>query len=136
MTLVEAQTVVRAFLGALGIESAGLSALGIGGVAVDGTTVAFQFADGALKCSAVVFQFREPAIPAVLEQLMAFDKRQKLSDARGQLVYEPESKTLAVERTFTSVLSAKELTPELLELVRRALHWSTEGIFEATKKAQ
>lgn len=131
MTLVDAQNMVRGFFGALGISSPGLTPMGLGGAAVDATPVAFKFEAEVLRCMAVVFRFREPATPQVLDQLMAYDLTHGLSDGRGKLVYDADSLLLAVERTYTKPMTAKEFAPELLELVRRAVQWSSEGIFEA-----
>ena len=133
MTLADAQSMVRGFFGALGISSPGLTPKGLGGAAVDATPVAFKFEADVLRCLAVVFRFREPATPQVLEQLMAYDQTHGLSDARGKLVYDAESLLLAVERTYSKPITAKELAPELLELVRRAVQWSSEGVFEAMR---
>ncbi len=133
MTLVDAQSMVRGFFGALGVSSAGLTPKGLGSGAVDATPIAFTFEAEVLRCLAVVFRFREPLTPKLLEQLMEYDKAHGLSDASGKLVYDAESLLLAVERTYTKPVTAKVLGPELLELVRRAVRWSSEGIFEALR---
>ena len=65
MTLVDAQSMVRGFFGALGVSSPGLTAQGLGGGAVDATPIAFKFEAEVLRCLAVVFRFREPATPKV-----------------------------------------------------------------------
>ena len=131
MTLTDAQNMIRGFFGALGISSPGLTAQGLGGASIEATSVAFRFEGELLRCSAIVFQFRQAPTPKVLEQLMAYDKREGLSDERGRLVYDAESQTLGVERSYRDLAPANQLMPDLLELARRATIWSNDGIFAA-----
>lgn len=131
MTRDEAQRLVQSFMRAHGENlSPGLNPQGFGGAAVGEAQVYFEFVPdtGALKCSALIYRFRDAPRPGVLE---GFREEEKAgTDTGGGAVdFEKESKSLFLSRAYTAAPADNAFTDDLARLMEASLAWG-EDVFD------
>ncbi|MBZ4416358.1 type III secretion system chaperone [Myxococcus sp. RHSTA-1-4] len=137
MRIDEAQWLVQSFMRAHGENlSPGLNPQGFGGAAVGDAQIYFEFVPktGELKCSALIYRFRDAPRPGVLEGFR--DEEKAGTDTGGGAVdFEQESKSLFLSRTYTAAPPDKaSFTEDMNRLMGASLAWG-EGVFDrvATK---
>ncbi|NMO16724.1 hypothetical protein HPC49_23765 [Pyxidicoccus fallax] len=131
MKIDEAQWLVQSFMRAHGENlSPGLNPQGFGGAAIGDAQLYFEFVPntGELKCSALIYRFRDAPRPGVLE---GFREEEKAgTDTGGGAVdFEQESKSLFLSRTYTAAPSNEAFKDDMTRLMNASLAWG-EGVFD------
>ncbi|CAM4412795.1 hypothetical protein COEX109129_23790 [Corallococcus exiguus] len=129
MTLEEAQRLVQSFIRGHGgdAQASGLNAKGFGGAALGDAQVYFEHVkdSGALKCSALIYRFRDAPRPGVIDGFR--DEEKKGTDTGGGKVdYETENKSLFLSRTYGVVPSEQQFKEDVDRLVEASLVWGDE----------
>jgi hypothetical protein len=131
MTIDEAQRLVQAFIRTQGEQlSPGLNPQGFGGLAKGEAQLYFEFipTSGELKCSALIYRFRDAPRPGVLD---GFRDEQKAGTdtGGGDVDFEPESKSLFLSRRYASVPEDKAFLDGMNRLMAASLDWGGD-VFE------
>jgi hypothetical protein len=124
----EAQRLAQAFLAATdNPNSPGLNPQGFGGVAVDGAQLYFEWHDKeqALECSALIYKFREPPKPGIVEGFQQ-EQTSGTDTGGGTVDYEPENKSLFLSRTYTQAPPQTAFIEDMKRLMRASLVWGDE----------
>jgi hypothetical protein len=132
MTLEEAQRLVQSFIQAHGgdAQASGLNAKGFGGAALGEAQLYFEHVkdSGALKCSALIYRFRDAPRAGLIEAFR--DEEKKGTDTGGGKVdYETENKSLFLSRTYGVLPAAQQFKEDMDRLVEASLTWGEE-VFE------
>ncbi|PTL77321.1 type III secretion system chaperone [Vitiosangium sp. GDMCC 1.1324] len=127
MTREEAQRLVQAFMKSLGQPSEGLNPQGFGGVALGDAQLYFEYhADKqALETSALVYKFRDPPKPGVLEGFRA-EEKSGTDTGGGAVDYEPENKSLFLSRTYSTVPQDAAFKEDMRRLAQASVVWGDE----------
>ncbi|WNG36300.1 hypothetical protein F0U60_23355 [Archangium minus] len=127
MTRDEAQRLVQAFMKSLGQPSEGLNPQGFGGAVLGEAQLYFEYhADKqALEASALVYKFRDPPKPGVLEGFRAEEKA-GTDTGGGAVDYEPENKSLFLSRTYSTVPQDAAFKEDMQRLTQASLVWGDE----------
>lgn len=128
MTLEEAQRLVQSFMRAHGdTEGSGLNAKGFGGAALGESQVYFEHSadSGALKCSALIYRFRDAPRPGVIDGFRDEEKR-GTDTGGGKVDYETENKSLFLSRTYGVLPSEQQFKDDLDRLLEASLTWGEE----------
>ncbi len=131
MTRDEAQRVVQSYVRSLGLAlSPGINMQGFGGIMAGQAQLYFEHAadSGELKCSALIYRFRDAPRPGVLD---GFRDEQKAGTdtGGGDVDFEPESKSLFLSRWYTQVPADKAFQDDMSRLMEASLEWGGD-IFE------
>jgi hypothetical protein len=131
MTRDEAQRVVQSYVRSQGLPlSPGLNMQGFGGVMVGQAQLYFEHAAdaGELKCSALIYRFRDAPRPGVLD---GFRDEQKAGTdtGGGDVDFEPESKSLFLSRRYASVPADNAFLDDMNRLMEASLEWGGD-VFE------
>jgi hypothetical protein len=125
MTSEEAQRLVQSFMRAQGEQlSPGLNPQGFGGIAKGDAQLYFEFVptSGELKCSALIYRFRDAPRPGVLDGFR--DEQKAGTDAGGGTVdFEKESKSLFLSRTYTTPPPEQSFELEMKRLMDASVTW-------------
>ena len=128
LTRESAQRLVQGFLHEEGTPpSPGINPQGFGGLSAGGASLYFEWLEDtqALKCSALVYRFREPPKPGVIEGFQA--EEQEGTDAGGGTVdYERENRGLYLARTYTRMPSERVFAKEMRRLMKVSIKWNSE----------
>ncbi|MFY0566707.1 hypothetical protein ACN28E_23105 [Archangium lansingense] len=127
MTRDEAQRLVQAFMKSLGQSSEGLNPQGFGGAALGNAQLYFEYhADKqTLETSALIYKFRDPPKPGVLEGFRAEEKSG--TDAGGGTVdYETENNSLFLSRTYATVPPEATFREDMKRLTQASIVWGDE----------
>ncbi len=131
MTRDEAQRLVQSFLRAHGESlSPGLNLQGFGGVAVGEAQLYFEHVSdtGELKCSGLIYRFRDPPRPGVLDGFR--DEQKAGTDTGGGAVdFETESKSLFLSRRYASAPPEKVFADDMNRLMAASVAWGGD-VFE------
>ncbi|WP_163870531.1 hypothetical protein [Myxococcus eversor] len=131
MTRDEATQLVQSYLTAQGAPlSPGLNQKGLGGAVVGEAQVYFEHStdSGELKCSALIYRFRDAPRPGVLDGFR--DEQKAGTDTGGGTVdFESESKSLFLSRTYTTRPIDLVFASELSKLMAASLLWG-DTVFE------
>ncbi|WP_342374262.1 hypothetical protein NVS55_23145 [Myxococcus stipitatus] len=131
MTRDEATQLVQSYMRAQGEHlSPGLNPNGLGGVAVGEAQLYFEHSSdtGALKCSALIYRFRDAPRPGVLDGFR--DEQKAGTDAGGGTVdFEPESKSLFLSRSYPTAPIDLVFASEMSKLMAASLVWGHD-VFE------
>jgi hypothetical protein len=116
----EAVRMIQRYFSANGLESPGLNENNLGGAAVGEYQIYFEYqpAKRALKCSALIYRFRDEPKPGVIEGFKAEEQTKTEDSGGGELEYEPVSKTLHLARTYSESVSEEEFATDLQRLMR------------------
>jgi hypothetical protein len=109
------------------VQSEGLNAQGFGGVAVGDSQLYFEFHEdsGTLECSALVYRFKEPPKPGVIEGFEA-EAREGTDTGGGTVDYERENRGLFLSRTYTQLPDGKTFSKDLQKLSKASVVWRDE----------
>ncbi|MCP3136993.1 hypothetical protein [Pyxidicoccus xibeiensis] len=130
LTRESAQRLVQGFLGEEGtLPSQGLNSRGFGGLSAGGSNVYFEWVEDtqALKCSALVYRFRQPPKPGVLDGFRAEEKEGNDSGG-GSVDYEPENRGLYLARTYTHMPSERAFMKDMRRLMKASTRWNEEVV--------
>jgi hypothetical protein len=125
MTREEAQRLVQTFMRAQGTPlSPGLNPKGFGGLAKGEAQLYFEFVptSGELKCSALIYRFRDAPRPGVLDGFRA-EQTAGTDTGGGTVDFEPESKSLFLSRTYTTPSPDKSFELEMTRLMDASVTW-------------
>jgi hypothetical protein len=128
MTREAAQELARWFARSQGaVLSPGLNAQGFGGVQVGSAQLYFEYHEDtkALECSALVYRFKEPPKPGVVEGFEA-EAREGTDTGGGTVDYERENRGLFLSRTYTQVPDGNDFARDMKRLTKASLVWGDE----------
>ncbi|MFL5352288.1 hypothetical protein [Archangium sp.] len=128
MSRESAKELVRWYLRTQGaVQSEGLNAQGFGGVAVGDSQLYFEFHEdsGSLECSALVYRFKEPPKPGVIEGFEA-EAREGTDTGGGTVDYERENRGLFLSRTYTQLPDGKTFSKDMQKLSKASVVWRDE----------
>jgi len=116
----EAVRMIQGYFKSHGVDSPGLNENNLGGAAVGEYQIYFEYqpAKQALKCSALVYKFRDEPKPGVIEAFKAEEKAQTADTGGGTLEYDPANKGLYLSRTYTDSVSDGEFARDLKQLMK------------------
>ncbi|QRO01614.1 hypothetical protein JRI60_22620 [Archangium violaceum] len=127
MTRDEAQRLVQAFMMSLGQPSEGLNPQGFGGAVLGAAQLYFEYHSDkqALEASALVYKFRDPPKPGVLD---GFREEEKAgTDTGGGAVdYETENKSLFLSRIYSTPPPDAAFKADMQRLTQASLVWGDE----------
>ena len=127
MTRDEAQRLVQTFMMSLGQSSEGLNPQGFGGAVLGDAQLYFEYHSDtqALETSALVYKFRDPPKPGVLEGFRA-EEKSGTDTGGGAVDYEPENKSLFLSRTYSSTPTDAAFKEDMRRLTQASLVWADE----------
>ncbi|MCY1014356.1 hypothetical protein [Pyxidicoccus sp. MSG2] len=131
MNIEEAQRLVQAFMRTQGEQnSPGLNPQGFGGLAKGEAQLYFEFVptSGELKCSALIYRFRDAPRPGVLDGFLAEEKA-GTDTGGGKVDFEKESKSLFLSRTYPMAPPDQSFELGMNKLMAASLVWGGE-VFE------
>lgn len=125
MLIEEAQRLVQSFMRAQGEQqSPGLNPQGFGGIAKGGAQLYFEFVptSGELKCSALIYRFRDAPRPGVLDGFRAEEKA-GTDTGGGTVDFEQESKSLFLSRTYPAAPPDESFKIAMQKLMDASVTW-------------
>lgn len=125
MTSEEAQRLVQSFMRAMGEQtSPGLNPQGFGGIAKGEAQLYFEFVptSGELKCSGLIYRFRDAPRPGVLDGFLAEEKA-GTDTGGGTVDFEKESKSLFLSRTYTTPPPEQSFEIGMKKLMEASVAW-------------
>lgn len=127
MTREEAQRLVQTFMKSHGQSSEGLNPQGFGGAVLGDAQLYFEYHSDkqALETSALIYKFRDPPKPGVLEGFHA-EEKSGTDTGGGAVDYEPENKSLFLSRTYTTMPLDTAFKADMQRLTQASLVWSSE----------
>ena len=127
MTRDEAQRLVQAFMMSLGQSSEGLNPQGFGGAVLGDAQLYFEYHSDKqeLEASALVYKFRDPPKPGVLEGFRA-EEKSGTDTGGGAVDYEPENKSLFLSRMYSTMPADAAFREDMRRLTEASLKWGDE----------
>ncbi|MFL5354323.1 hypothetical protein [Archangium sp.] len=127
MTREEAQRLVQTFMKSHGQSSEGLNPQGFGGAVLGDAQLYFEYHTDkqALETSALIYKFRDPPKPGVLEGFRA-EEKSGTDTGGGAVDYEPENKSLFLSRTYSTVPPDTAFKADMQRLTQASLVWGNE----------
>ena len=134
MTRQDAESLIEAWSQSHGINT-GLNPSGVGAVSVEGTGLYFEHDEKAqtLKCSALVYRFREAPKPGVLDGFRAEEKA-GTDTGGGKVDFEPENKSLFLSRTYHIIPDAETFDQDMRRLMEASQVWGDEVLDRVASK--
>ena len=128
LTRESARRLVQGFLGEEGTPpSGGINEQGFGGISAGGMSLYFEWHEDtqALECSALVYRFREPPKPGVIDGFKA-EEREGTDAGGGTVDYEPENRGLFLSRTYTRMPTERAFAKDMRRLMKASQKWADE----------
>lgn len=128
LTRESARRLVQGFLGEEGTPpSAGINEKGFGGISTGGASLYFEWHEEShtLECSALVYRFREPPKPGVIDGFHA-EEREGTDAGGGSVDYEPENRGLFLSRNYTHMPSERGFAKDMRRLMKASVKWGDE----------
>ncbi|HET6976027.1 MAG TPA: hypothetical protein VFI24_06875 [Pyrinomonadaceae bacterium] len=113
----DAVRMIQGFFKSHGVDSPGLNENNLGGASIGEEQVYFEYEPEAqsLKCSALVYRFRNEPKPGVIEE---FETEAKTIDTGGGVLeYQPENKGLYLSREYKALVGDEEFAADLRRLL-------------------
>ena len=127
MTRDQAVKILQAFFKSQNVESEGLNEKNLGGASIGDLQVYFEYQPekAALKCSALIYSFRQAPKPGVLD---GFKKEEQAgTDTGGGAVdYQPENKGLYLSRSYTEPVEDTVFLNDMAYLMSASRVWGGE----------
>jgi hypothetical protein len=119
MTRDQAVRLIQAYFKTYGLESPGLNENNLGGAVVGEYQIYFEYQPPkqTLRCSALVYKFREEPKPGVIGGFKEEEKSAAVDTGGGTLEYQPANRGLYLSRAYTDVPSESEFTEHLQRLM-------------------
>jgi hypothetical protein len=144
LTFDDADSLVKAFFRAherveraAGLpEPPALNSKGFGAAAVGEGEVFFEYheADKALECSALIYRFRAPPRPGLVDAFKA-EAAAGTPTAGGEIDYEPENKGLFLSRTYAAVVPFATFVKEIDDLMIASVDWAKNAVPRVVQRA-
>jgi hypothetical protein len=127
MTRNEATVQIQNFFRDNGQDSPGLNAKGLGGAALGDAELYFEHDEQAqaLACSALIYRFKEPPKPGVVEGFRA-EQQAGVDTGGGSVDYEPENHGLYLRRSYQSTANTESFNHDMELLVNATRRWVAE----------
>ncbi len=128
MTREEASRLVAAHFAQHEVKAPGLDDEGHATALIAGEQLSFEHLEdtGVLRCSALIYRWREWPRPGLLEALRKEARRSEETTRGGVLDYVPERRTLSLTRQFTRPLTPPQLEHALAPLRQACAEWRSE----------
>lgn len=125
---------IRGFFKSHGLDTPGLNESNLGGASIGDYQVYFEYqpANQTLKCSALVYRFRDEPKPGVIE---GFEAEAESADAGGgTLEYQRANKGLYLTRTYSDAVSDNEFAEDLKRLMKASRVYGDEVLDRVASK--
>ena len=118
----DAVRMIQGFFKSHGLDSPGLNESNLGGASVGDDQVYFEYqpAHRILRCSALVYRFRDEPKPGVIEGFKAEVDEKPNSAGGGILEYQPVNKGLYLTRSYNDGIPDEEFADDLKRLMSAA----------------
>ncbi len=115
----QAVQMIQGYFKGHGVDGPGLNENNLGGASIGEYQIYFEYrpAKRALKCSALIYRFRDEPKPGVIEAFKAEEEAGTADTGGGELEYEPASKGLYLSRTYTDGVPDEEFAGDLQRLM-------------------
>ena len=125
----EAIQTIQAFAKSLEVETKGLNKSNLGGLQVGEAEVWFEYveAEGALHCSALIFQFDQEENPAIVEACRN-EAKAGANTGGGAIEYQPENKGIYLTRVYAKTVPPENFEKDMTRLLEASQEWS-EDVF-------
>jgi len=125
VTREEADAVIAAHFRKHRIEQPGLNAQGTAGALIEGEQLFFEHdADsGTLRCSALIYRFRERPFPGLIEAMREAAGQPEHSTGGAGLLYRSELMTLSLARQYTQAPPATVFEEDQAALRETCTRW-------------
>jgi hypothetical protein len=132
----DAIAMIQAYYKANEVESPGLNEKNLGGASVGPYQIYFEYLpkDGILRCSALIYSFREDPKPGILEGFQEAEKAGANVNG-GYLEFQPENRGLYLSRDYTTLVSAEEFAANLTSLMQATEEWGGPILEQVAAKA-
>ncbi|MBI4853816.1 MAG: hypothetical protein HY819_18635 [Acidobacteria bacterium] len=126
---------IQSFLKNCGIDSSpGLNKNNLGGVSFGDTQLYFEYREGVLACSALVYRFRKTPNPKVIA---ALKEEEKLTDTGGGKVeFQPENQSVFLTKIYTDLPDLEEFQSNIEKLISASNNWNSQVMDRAFTVAQ
>ncbi|QAT84469.1 MULTISPECIES: hypothetical protein [Corallococcus] len=136
MTRDAARQLVKWYLQSQGAGvTEGLNEQGLGGMMSGEGQYAFEHVESppALKCSALIYRFREPPKPGIIE---GFRQQQEegTDTGGGNVDFEPDTGNLFLTRTYEVMPDGREFTRDLDRLGKASVVWGKDVLDRVAHK--
>lgn len=128
MTREEAAGLIAAHFRKHRIEQPGLNKQGAAGALIAGEQLLFEHDanSGALRCSALIYRFREQPFPGLIEAMREVAKQPAPGTGGAGLVYRSDHMSLSLARQYTQVPPASVFEEDQAELRQACTRWRQE----------
>jgi hypothetical protein len=116
----DAVRMIQGFFKSHGLDSPGLNESNLGGAAIGEYQIYFEYqpANQTLKCSALIYRFRDEPKPGVIEGFEAEEQRKTADAGGGILEYQRVNKGLYLTRSYSDSVSDEEFAGDLKRLMK------------------
>lgn len=132
----DAVRMIQGFFKSHGVDSPGLNESNLGGAAIGEGQVYFEYqpADRILKCSALVYRFRDEPRPGVIEAFEAEAQGKTADTGGGILEYQRANKGLFLTRSYSAGVPAEEFAEDLKQLLKASLVYGDQVLDRVASK--
>lgn len=126
---------IQSFLKNCAIDSSpGLNKNNLGGVSFGDTQLYFEYREGALACSALIYRFRKPPNPKVIA---ALKEEETLTDTGGgKIEFQPENQSVFLTQIYTDLPNLEEFQSDMQKLASASSTWNSQVMDRAFTTAQ
>ena len=131
----EAKQQVQAYLSGHEVDSPGLNDKGLGGASLELGDIYFEYLpeQAALKCNALIYRFRKPPNPAVIDAF--YDEGTRTDTGGGEIDFQVESQSVFLARVYDRRVDAKTFAAELDTLLAASHLWRNEVVVRVADQA-
>ncbi len=136
MSREEAIVILKKFFLMQGVDSPGLNENNIGGAAIGDLQLYFEYLpnDEALRCSALIYKFRQEPKPGIIEGFKEEEQFGRTSTGGGVVDYQPENKCLFLSRTYTEYVEELDFVNDMEQLLGASRVWGGEVLEKVSEK--
>lgn len=127
---------IRGFFKSHGLDTPGLNESNLGGASIGEYQIYFEYQppDQTLKCSALVYRFRDEPKPGVIEGFEAESEGATAAAGGGALEYQRENKGLYLTRSYSDAISDEEFADDLKRLMKASLIYGDQVLDRVAAK--
>jgi hypothetical protein len=127
---------IQGFFKSHGVDSPGLNESNLGGASIGEYQVYFEYepANRILKCSALVYRFRDEPKPGVIEAFEAEAQGKPAAAGGGILEYRRANKSLFLTRSYSAGVPDEEFVEDLKRLLRASLVYGDQVLERVASK--
>jgi hypothetical protein len=131
----EVITLIQSFLKDFGIDSSpGLNKNNLGGVSLGEAQLYFEYRDGSLACSALVYKFKKTANQKVIQALKG--EEDSTDTGGGQVEFQEENNSVFLTRLYDELPDLEDFKTEMEALVSASNIWNSQVMDRAFTLAQ